>query len=106
MEINLDATGWALLTVMSLAFGVVTQLLVGFRRQPWTWLIGSIGFFAGGFLVSEWMFAMATQATNQPNIGGLSFDEALFGGLFVGVLAVVLTWVLARRDAVHHPAST
>jgi hypothetical protein len=106
MEINLDATGWALLVVMSLAFGVLAQLIVGFRRPPWTWLIGSVSAFAGGFLTSEWMFATATEATNQPNIGGLSFDEALFGGLIVGLVTVALTWFLARRDALHHPAST
>lgn len=105
MQINLDATGWALLVVLSLAFGILAQLVVGFRRQPWTWLIGTVASFVGGFLTSEWMFATATEATNQPNLGGLSFDEALFGGLIVGLLAVGVAWFLSRGPAAHRTAT-
>jgi len=106
MQIDLTIDGWAVVIGMSVVFGVVAQLIVGWGRQRWAWLIGAVAYFVGAFLTSEWMFATATEATNQPNIGGLSFDEALFGGLVVGLVAVAVTWLASRQTRIHGPIGT
>ena len=96
MQYDLGTTGLALLVVMSLAFGVVAQLIAGIRTA-WVWLAGSVGYFVGGLIASELMFAWATDGDLQPLIDGLFFDEALFGGLIVGGIAAAVTWFEMRR---------
>ena len=49
-------------------------------------------------------FSWATVEGLQPQIDGLSFDEALLGGLVLGIPVVLLTWYLNRRRHVHGPS--
>jgi hypothetical protein len=104
-EWDIGIQGLSTLGLMAIAFGVVAQLVLSGSSTPWVGLIGGIGYFIGGLLVSEVMFGWATVEDLQPNIDGLSFDEAMLGGLVVGILAAGMTWYLARRTRVHHPVS-
>jgi len=80
----------------SLGFGVVAQVVLWKSAPRWLWLVGAIGWFAGGMLLSEVMFATSTKKDIQPVIDGLAFDESLLGDLIVGSAAVVVA-MLARR---------
>jgi hypothetical protein len=68
------------------------------------WLLGTIAYFVGGLLTSEVLFSWATVEELQPQIDGLSFDEALFGGLVVGIPVVLLAWFVNRRRHAGSPA--
>jgi hypothetical protein len=53
-----------------------------------------MGWFIGGLVTSEVLFASATIDELQPIVDGLMFDEALLGGLVVGVpTAIVARYV-------------
>jgi hypothetical protein len=104
-QFDIGLEGLGVLALMSLVFGVIAQILLARSSTPWVGLIGGIGYFVGGLLVSEVMFGWATVEELQPNIDGLSFDEALFGGLVTGILAAGLTWYFARRSHVQRPTS-
>jgi hypothetical protein len=97
MRWDLGLQGLGLLIVMSLGFGVVAQLVVGRATTRWLWLLAAAGYFAGGLFVSEVWFGWATQEELQPNIDGLSFDEALLFGLVSGIMTVLVTWYVTRR---------
>lgn len=88
MKWDLGAEGVGVLVGMSLAFGLVAQLLAGRKTTRWMWLVGAVTFFVTGLLISEWWFGWATAEDLQPNYGGLSFDETLLAT--VPSLAVVL----------------
>jgi hypothetical protein len=47
--------------------------------------------------VSEVMFATYTEDEIQPIIDGLAFDEALLGGLVVGLVVAIATWFVSRQ---------
>jgi hypothetical protein len=98
MQWDLGFQGLGLLIVMSLGFGVIAQLAVGRATTSRLWLIATVAYFVGGLFTSEVWFGWATQAELQPNIDGLSFDEALLGGLIAGILTVAVTWYLTRRS--------
>ena len=66
---------------------------------------GAVAFFVGGIVASEVIFSWATAAELQPQIDGLSFDEALLGGLVVGVPVVLLAWWANRRRHIHGPTA-
>jgi hypothetical protein len=90
-----------LLLALSLAFGVLAQLVAGrgaavLRRL---WIIAGATFFAAGLLTSEVWFGWATEEDLQPNVDGLSVDESLLAGLVAGVASVVITRYVARRGA-------
>ncbi|HEY8177629.1 MAG TPA: hypothetical protein VIH19_03440 [Candidatus Limnocylindria bacterium] len=104
MEYDLGLQALALLTGLSLVFGVIAHLVLG-RDTRWMWLIGTIGFFVGCLIASEVVFSWATVAELQPQIDGLSFDEALLGGLVVGVPVVLLAWWANRRRHIHGPTA-
>ncbi len=97
MQFNLGLEGVGILVGMSLGFGVIAQIVV--RTTRWTWLMGAVAFFVGGLLTSEVLFGWATVEDLQPNYDGLSFDEALLGGLIVGILVVIAAWYVTRRRA-------
>ena len=97
MQFDMGLWGLTLLAGMSLAFGVLAQL-VGRSATRWIGLIAGIGSVVGGFLFSEAVFAGEDV---QPIIDGLSLDEALLGGIVVGVPVAVVTW-LATRHRHHH----
>jgi uncharacterized membrane protein len=96
MEWDLGLQGLGLLLLMSLGFGVIAQVVAGRVTTVWIGLIAAGTYFVGGLLISEWMFGWATGEDLQPNIDGLSFDETLLGGLVVGIVVVLATWLLAR----------
>lgn len=98
MTWDLGLLGLAVLLGMSLAFGLVAQLLLGRHAIRWLWLLGSAVFFAAGVVASEVWFGWATEEELQPNIDGLSFDEALVFGLLFGIVAVVAARLLSRRS--------
>lgn len=101
MEWDLGPQGVGLLLVMSLGFGVLTQLIFLGRATRWLWLLASGGFFVIGLLISEVMFGWATEDDLQPNIDGLSFDEVVLG--FVVCVAVVLVARYLTRTRSHPP---
>jgi uncharacterized membrane protein YhhN len=104
VEYDLGLQALAILAGMSLVFGVIAHVVFG-RDTRWMWLIGAIGFLIGGLVASEVMFSWATAAELQPQIDGLSFDEALLGGLVVGVPVVLLAWWVKRRRHIHGPTA-
>jgi hypothetical protein len=97
MQWDLGIQGIGLLLVMSLGFGLVAHLALAGRTTNWMGVIASAAFFVVGLISSEVWFGWATVEELQPNIDGLSFDEALMAGLVAGILAVVGTWLLTRR---------
>ena len=86
-----------MLLAMSLAFGLVAQLIAGRATTRRLWLIAAATFFVAGLLTSELWFGWATEEDLQPNIDGLSFDEVLLFGLLAGVASVLIT-----RYITHH----
>ncbi|HEX5014198.1 MAG TPA: hypothetical protein VFV72_08570 [Candidatus Limnocylindrales bacterium] len=81
-EIGLQGVG--ILLVISLVFGLLVQ--VGGRAESrWLWLVAATGWFVGGLIASEYVFGTMTIDEIQPIVDGLAFDEALLGGLIVGI---------------------
>jgi Na+/proline symporter len=99
---DLGLQGVAVLTVMSLGFGVFAQLLFWSRTTRWVWLLGSAAFFVVGLFISEVWFGWATEADLQPNIDGLSFDEVLLG-FAVGIPVVLVTRYLTQGSGHRSP---
>ncbi len=107
MRFDLGLSGLGLLVVIALAFGVGAQLVAGRRAGTrWLWLIAATGWLIGGLVASEFVWGSATVAELQPIIDGLAFDEALLGGLIVGLSAVVVTLLMAGPRASHGPRSS
>ena len=99
MEWDLGIQGLALLAVMSLVFGVFTQLVFWGRGVWWVGLVAAALSFVAGLFISEVWFGWATAEELQPNIDGLSFDEVLIGYLLGGVIVLVLRYL--TRDRTH-----
>jgi len=100
MQWDLGLQGLGLLVAISLGFGVLAQLIAGKRTTRWLWLIASAAAFVGGLLTSEVWFGWATEEELQPNIDGLSFDEALLAGLISTIVAVLVTRYVIRKRSV------
>ena len=98
MQWDLGLQGLGLLVIMSLGFGVIAQLVLGWGATRWMWLVGAVTYFVAGLLISEVWFGWATEAELQPNIDGLSFDEVLLLGLVPGIVAVIATRWVTRRE--------
>jgi hypothetical protein len=106
VQFDLGLAGLGLLVVISLAFGVVTQLVLGRRAGTrWLWLIAATGWFVGGLFASEVVWAGMTADELQPIIDGLAFDEALLGGLIGGLSVVVITLLLTSGSRTHRTTS-
>lgn len=105
MQFDLGPAGLGLLVVMSLTFGAIAQVILWRSATHWLWLIGSVAYFIGGLVASEVIFATATVEDLQPLIDGLFFDEALLGGLLIGVPTVIVAWIATRQHRLHPPAS-
>ena len=95
--------GVAVLLVMSLAFGVYTEVVFWGYARRWLWLAASALMFVIGLFVSEGLFGWATEEDLQPNIDGLSFDEVLVTFL-VGVVVVLVARALVWRRS-HRPSA-
>ena len=104
MEWDLGLQGIGVLLVMSVAFGVLTQLVFWGHATRWLWLATSALMFAIGLFVSEGLFGWATEVELQPNIDGLSFDEVLLSFLVGGVVVLVARAFVWRRG--HRPGAT
>lgn len=100
MEWDIGLRGLATLMAISLGFGLVAQLVAGRGISRWIWLISSTVFFVSGLLISEVWFGWATEEELQPNIDGLSRDEALLG-IFPAIAAVVATRYAVRNAGRH-----
>jgi hypothetical protein len=72
---------------------VIAQLVLRAATR-WMWLVATIGFVVGGLFFSEVLFVTATVDEIQPIIDGLAHDEALLGGLLVGVPVALITRLL------------
>lgn len=106
MQYDLGLTGLGILTAIALGFGLLAQV-VSRSATRWLWLIAACGWFVGGLFMSEVLFATATTDEIQPIIDGLAFDEALLGGLIVGVLVALVTrYVTGSNTSQHRPSST
>lgn len=101
MDWDLGPGGLGLLLVMSAGFALAAQLVM-WRVTHRMWLIAGVTYFVSGLVISEVLFGWATEEDLQPNIDGLSFDEVLGIGLVPGVIAVLATWALVRRDRARH----
>lgn len=97
MEWDLGLQGLGVLALMAVVFGVIAQAIFWSHGTRWTWLIGTLAFFAFGLFISEVWFGWATEADLQPNIDGLSFDEVLLIGYGFAVPAAVIWRVVASR---------
>ena len=100
---DIGLRGLGILVGYALVFGVVAQLALWRTGMHWQWLIGALGFFIGGLFASEVLFGTATIDQLQPIEDGLVFDEAMLGGLVVGLAAVLVTWYKTRRTRIHGP---
>ena len=97
MTWDIGLWGLAYLLAMSLAFGLVAQLVAGRVTTRWLWVIATAGFFAVGLLISEGLFGSSTAEELQPTIDGLSRDEVLLG-LVPGFIALLLARRWGRRQ--------
>jgi phosphatidylserine synthase len=104
MEFDLGLQGLAILLGFALGAGLIAQFL-GRPGTPWAWLIAAAATFLGGLFVSEVMFAGYTEAEIQPVIDGLAFDEAMFGSLIAGIVAIVVTRFVAHGSPFGRPTS-
>ncbi|HEY4632733.1 MAG TPA: hypothetical protein VIH00_02355 [Candidatus Limnocylindrales bacterium] len=102
MSFDMGPTGIGWLIVISLLFGVITQVVLGAGTR-WMWLIGAGAWLIGGLFFSEVVFGTFTEDEIQPIIDGLALDESLLGGLLVGVPTVLLTWYVTRQRRIHPP---
>jgi Na+/proline symporter len=99
---DLGLGGIGVLALLSLAFGVITQLVFRDHATRWLWLAAAAIMFVVGVLISEVWFGWATEADLQPNIEGLSLDEVLLGfvvGLAVVLVARAFVWRRGDRTA-------
>ena len=99
MDWDLGSSGLLYLAAMSIAFGLLAQLLSWRAAPKWLWALVAGVYFGVGLLVSEFWFGWATEEDLQPNIDGLSRDEVLLIGLVPVAVAVVVTRWMARRHA-------
>ena len=103
MQWDLGLQGIGVLALMSLAFGVFTQVVFWGIASRWLWLVASAASFVLGLFISEVWFGWATEEELQPNIDGLSFDEVLLGFL-IGIPVVLGARYLTGRSHRHAPA--
>lgn len=99
MDWDLGVSGVGLLVAMSVAFGLVSQVVAGRGTTRWMWLIGAGTFFVAGLLISEGWFGWATEEDLQPNYDGLSFDETLLAIFPSVVMVFVARRMIPRRRA-------
>jgi hypothetical protein len=105
---DLGLEGLSALAALSVGFGLLAGLLAGdgWARRLRTAAATTVACVVIGLLTSEWMFGWATEEELQPNVDGLSRDEALLSAVVTTALVVWLArWRAhrARRDQEAHP---
>jgi uncharacterized protein YndB with AHSA1/START domain len=95
MQWDLGVGGIGVLVAMSVGFGLFSLLVAGWRTR-WMFPIAAFTVFVTGLVTSEIWFGWATEEDLQPNIDGLSFDEAFIFGVLAGVVSIVVTRRLTR----------
>jgi hypothetical protein len=105
MQFDLGLQGVAILLGEALIFGVLAHLVLRAATR-WMWLIATAAFAVGGVFFSEVLFATATVDEIQPIIDGLAHDEALLGGLVVGVPVALITRFLVGGRGAARPAAS
>jgi hypothetical protein len=103
MNFDMGLYGLGVLAALSVGFGALAGAVTWRSASHWVGPIGAAAFFLGGLFMSEVWFGTATEAELQPNIDGLSFDEALLGGLVLGLVATIVAWLLTRHHHLHRP---
>jgi hypothetical protein len=100
MQWDLGLQGLAMLGAISLGFGVLAAFLVGsgWAHRLWATVMTAVACFGAGVLTSEWLFGWATEEDLQPNIDGLSRDEALLSSVVTTALVVLAMRYVARRS--------
>lgn len=104
MLYDLGVIGAALLLVIALIFGAVAHLVLR-ANTSWMWLVGTVGWFVGGLVASEAIWGGMTEGDLQPIIDGLALDESLLGGLILGLVAVVVTRLIAGPRPSERPTT-
>lgn len=100
MQWDIGLQGLAILAVISLVFGVLMQFL-GRAESRWLWLVAAAGWFVGGLIASEYVVGTMTEDEIQPIIDGLAFDEALLGGLIVGIPTAIAARYVTGSSPFH-----
>lgn len=103
MHVDLGLQGLGILIACSLIFGAAAQALFWRSMPRWLWIVAAASYLVFGFVISEAMFANATEEDIQPIIDGLAFDESLLA-IFPAALVVLLAWFATRRGLIHRPA--
>jgi len=100
MQWDLGLQGVAVLGAISLGFGMFAGLVAGrgTTRRLVATAITTVACFGAGLLTSEGIFGWATEEDLQPNIDGLSRDEALLSSVLTTVLVLVVMRLVARRE--------
>lgn len=97
MEWDLGFTGIGTMILLAAGFGLAAVLLSGHALGLRHWSIAGLAVFVVGLMTSEVWFGWATEEELQPNIDGLSFDEALLSSFVTTVAIVVVMRRLASR---------
>jgi uncharacterized membrane protein YeaQ/YmgE (transglycosylase-associated protein family) len=85
--ISLELSGWILVIVAALVFGVIAQF-VGTTRTGFEWLVDAVAFGIGAIVASEFV---TSWRTFEPVWQGLAIVPALVGGLVVGLIVELAT---------------
>ena len=100
MQWDLGLQGIAYLVAIAACFGVLAALVVGgdVAHRLWALAITAVACVATGLMTSELLFGWADEKELQPNVDGLSRDEALLSSVLTTVLVVVAMRYLVHRD--------
>jgi xanthine/uracil permease len=99
MQWDLGIQGIAYLVVMAACFGVLAGLVVGgdLTHRIWSLVVTTVACVVTGAVTSEVVFGWADEKDLQPNVDGLSRDEALLSSLLTTLVVVVAVRYLAHR---------
>jgi hypothetical protein len=103
---DLGVEGLLVLAAMSIGFGLLAALFVpgDVVRRLQALAIDAVACFGVGLFTSEVWFGWATEEDLQPNVDGLSSDEALLAAAVTTLLVVLVLRRLAHHDGRHRAA--
>ena len=99
MQWDMGVEGLGLLAAMSIGLAVVAALAMdgAWPRRLKVAAVDALACVVVGALTSEWLFGWATEEDLQPNVDGLSRDEALLSGILTTVAVVTVARLVAHR---------